>query len=321
MEFLASRKSLLAAGFLGCMGLWVILLVGQHLTATRRISESKAAGLASVSGGFNPLGQWIYRKQLAAMNAGVREGTLEFADAGPETSRRVVNKAALRLRVKDVAGFLRDGSVLAQQLGGYVVNSNQTSAGRGAQGTLVLAVPAGQFGVALERIRTLALSVDDLKTQATDVSKQYVDFEATLRSYRAEEAQYLSILRQAKKVPDVITVTERLLDVRRRIESTEGEFRYLQHEVALSTISIDFYIEVPPMVTRWQASTSFREGWDSMTSGLATFADGAIYLLFQLPLLGLWSLVLWSGAISAWRILRWVKRQWLSRPNEQQVQV
>jgi hypothetical protein len=317
-DFFGDRKTFVAAGFLGCMVLWILLLVGQHLGAMRRVSESKAAGLASVTGGFNPLGQWIYRKERAALNSPAHENTLSSTAESTSQERKVVRKGTLRLRILDVSAFLRNGAELGRRLGGYVVASNESNATPSAQGILVLAVPVAQFDIAMEQLRSLAAAVDGSKTEAADVTKRYVDSEATLRSYRAEESQYLLVLREARKIPDIMQVTDKLFDVRKRIENTEGEFRYLQHEVTMANITAEFYVQTPVPIVSWRASNAFREGWDSMLHGLKDFADGAIYLAFQLPVLLLWLFALWSAVAGAWRAFRWVRRHWFNGARVQQ---
>lgn len=49
-------------------------------------------------------------------------------------------------------------------------------------------------------IRKFAARIESEKTDATDVTKQYVDLQARIRNLRAEEAQYLTIMRSAGKV-------------------------------------------------------------------------------------------------------------------------
>jgi hypothetical protein len=50
--------------------------------------------------------------------------------------------------------------------------------------------------------------------EAEDVTRQYVDEQAHLRNLRAQEAQYLTILKQAKTVKDTLDISEKLNAVR-----------------------------------------------------------------------------------------------------------
>ncbi|PYX85220.1 MAG: hypothetical protein DMG68_18470 [Acidobacteria bacterium] len=52
--------------------------------------------------------------------------------------------------------------------------------------------------------------IETEKTDANDVTKQYVDLQAQIHNLRTEEAQYLSIMKSAAKVPDMLDVSEKL---------------------------------------------------------------------------------------------------------------
>ena len=67
------------------------------------------------------------------------------------------------------------------------------------RGTLTIRVPAARFEEARAEIRKLGLRVESEKIDAQDVTRQYVDQDASIRNLRAEEAQYLTILKQAAR--------------------------------------------------------------------------------------------------------------------------
>jgi TfoX/Sxy family transcriptional regulator of competence genes len=63
------------------------------------------------------------------------------------------------------------------------------------------------------------------------VTKQYVDQEARLRNLRAQEQQYLGILRKAATVKDTLEVSDKLNEVRGAIEERQAEFEALTKQV------------------------------------------------------------------------------------------
>ena len=60
---------------------------------------------------------------------------------------------------------------------------------------------------------------------------------------RAEEAQYLSILKQANTVKDMLAVTERLSEVRGQIEQQQAEFNALSRQIETVAITISLRTE------------------------------------------------------------------------------
>ena len=73
---------------------------------------------------------------------------------------------------------------------------------------------------------------------AQDVTKQYVDQQARLRNLRAQEQQYLGILRKAATVKDTLEVSDKLNEVRGAIEERQAEFEALSKQVETVAINI-----------------------------------------------------------------------------------
>src|SRR5439155_8701158 len=85
---------------------------------------------------------------------------------------------------------------------------------------------------------------------AQDVTKQYVDQEARLRNLRAQEQQYLGILRKAATVKDTLEVSDKLNEVRGAIEEKQAEFEALSKQVETVVINIMLRAEADAQVFR-----------------------------------------------------------------------
>ena len=85
------------------------------------------------------------------------------------------------------------------------------------------------------------------------MTKDYVDREAQLRNLRAQEAQYLGILKQAKTVKDTLQVSDKLNDVRSEIEQQQAEFEALSKQVEMVALSVSVRAEadVQAFGLRW----------------------------------------------------------------------
>ena len=68
--------------------------------------------------------------------------------------------------------------------------------------TLTIRVPVASVAEVEAEIHKLSLRVESEQMEAEDVTRQYVDQQARLRNLRAQETQYLTILKQAKTVKD-----------------------------------------------------------------------------------------------------------------------
>ena len=72
-----------------------------------------------------------------------------------------------------------------------------------------------------------------------DITKQYTDLESRLRAARTMEERLLAIIKEGKgEIKDLLAAEKELGVWRTQIEEIEGELRYYQNQVALSTLTI-----------------------------------------------------------------------------------
>ena len=77
------------------------------------------------------------------------------------------------------------------------------------------------------------------------MTEEYIDLEARIRTKKALEAQFLEIMKQARKISDAMEVQTQLAEVRTEIERLEGRRRFLENQSALSTINITLHTPTP----------------------------------------------------------------------------
>ena len=290
------------------------------------INNSKAAGLAAVAQDREPLGLW-HRTKISGIISGVPHGDVDkasmasatFLDASPrapqsvpdnDADHKMVRTATLELLVQHPADAAEKIRTLAEHEGGFLVTSEVHGDIDATGATLTLRVPAGQFDVLRDQIRKLALRVETERLEAQDVTRQYTDQQANLRNLRAEEQQYLLILKQARTVKDTLDVSEKLSDVRGQIEQQQAEFNTLSKQVETVAITVMLRAEAETRVLglNWrplyQIKVALRDGLD----GLATYFSAMTAFAFFLPTILLWVATIALGSVLAWKILRWIAR-------------
>ncbi len=235
--------------------------------------------------------------------------------AQPAFDRKIVRTGTLQLVVKDAPTAVQQLQALAQGLGGYVESSTLTQVGETMNGSVKLRIPAARFDEARMGARGIGLRVESETVEASDVTRQFVDLEASLRNFRAEEAQYLEIMKRASKTEDVLQVAEHLSDVRGRIERTQGELNLLSHQVDMSTLTINLVAQAEARVwgLEWRPLANARRAVRGLLAGLADYADSMVALLLYLPLILLWIATVVFFAVIAWKLLRWVWKRFLKR--------
>ncbi|HEY6230600.1 MAG TPA: DUF4349 domain-containing protein [Pyrinomonadaceae bacterium] len=158
--------------------------------------------------------------------------------------RKILRDANLTLEVSAPEDTQRKITSIAESLGGFVVTSEskQRETADGARHqlevNLVIRVPAAQFGPALDQIRSAGNRVVQEKITGQDVTEEFIDLEARLKTQTALESQFLAIMKQAHKVEDALEVQRQIAEVRTEIEKLEGRKRFLENRASLSTISV-----------------------------------------------------------------------------------
>jgi Domain of unknown function (DUF4349) len=230
-------------------------------------------------------------------------------DAGAD--RKIVRTNSLELVVQKPGEAAERIGALAERMGGFLVSSEVRGDQDVSGGSLTIRVPASRFEEARAEIRKLSLRVESEKIEAEDVTRQYVDQAANLRNLRAEEGQYLAILKQAKTVKDTLEVSEKLSEVRGQIEQQQAEFEALSKQIETVAITVALRTETEARVLglNWrplyQMKLALRDGLD----GLANYISSMMAFVFFLPTIILWLATITMGAALAWRLLRWVGRR------------
>jgi hypothetical protein len=208
------------------------------------LAPSERAASGGGGGGGDTSAQMI-----PISDAELTKAAAEYAE------RKVIRNATLSLEVDNPTDTQARLTSVAESHGGFVVSSDfkrTDTAGQPAPTvtvTVVLRVPSSQFGPAVSEIRAFAGRVKDEKTTGQDVTEEYIDLEARLRTKKALEAQFLEIMKQAHKISDALEVQSQIADVRADIERIEGRRRFLENQSALSTITVSLQTPAPLIAT------------------------------------------------------------------------
>jgi hypothetical protein len=256
-------------------------------------------------------GQMSYQREamdaLASDKAAVGDALTPIT---PQNERKTVRTGTMNLVVKNPRETSDKIRQLAERTGGFLVSSETYGEQDASSASLQIRVPTTKFEEIREEIRKLGLRVENEKLQAEDVTKQYVDQAARLRNLRAQETQYLGILKQAKTVKDTLEVSDKLDEVRGEIEQRQAEFDALSKQVETLALTISLRAEADAKVfglawrPLYQLKIAARQGID----GIGDYAAAMAAFLFYLPTVLLWLATILIGTAAGWRILRWAGR-------------
>ena len=181
---------------------------------------------------------------------GTESGREAEAPAGsPLELRRVIRTGFLDMVVASPAESMEAVRAIASKHGGWVDTAQMNQSRNGLPySAITIRIPQERFDDARREIRTLSEQIQGDRTETQDVTGQYVDLEATIKNYRAEETQYQEIMRRTGSIKDTLLVAERLADVRGRIERAQAQLNVLARQVAMATITVNLHVEPVPVV-------------------------------------------------------------------------
>lgn len=264
----------------------------------------------------NQNGQINYRASLQEPEKRLGDGAPQETQpqrTGPG-SRRVTRQTSFNLIVTEPFAAGEKIRALAYRLGGYVESMRSSDYGAGTkETTMAIRVPADRFEEARREVRGLGKRVNNEQDDGRDVTVQYVDLESQLRNFRVEETQYLEIMRRSGTIKDTLAVSERLADVRGRIERIQGQLNLLAHQTEMALLEVNLRTEpaTPTVDVHWRPVAEIKAAFWSAADDLSTYANFMIAVLFRLPVFALWTLTALISFFGGWRLLRWTRKRFV----------
>jgi hypothetical protein len=148
---------------------------------------------------------------------------------------------------------------------------------------IIVRVPSKNFDVFLSDISKGVAYFDNKEISSQDVTEEYIDIDARLKAKKVLETRYLELLKKANKVSEMLEIEAQLSAIREEIEAKEGQLRYMQSQISMSTITIEFYKTV---ANEGGATISYGSKiWNAFTSGFNSISSFFIGLLSIWPFL------------------------------------
>lgn len=238
--------------------LCVLLLGGCGSASNDLKSESSSANSAMSAADMASEGPGVNGESLAfsaqAEGSGHSAGT---EDAGAEQGvavvqgqnatfdtglhKKLIYRANVVMEVADYAKAQTEIRNLIAVSGGYLVEFSEDQSRHELGGSFVLKVPADGFSAFLDRLEQLEPKSMQRNIQGQDVSEEYVDLTSRLKVKEATEARYLKFMEAATQTQQLVEYVNELERIQTDIERIKGRMRYIDSNVAYSTIEIRVY--------------------------------------------------------------------------------
>ena len=211
------------------------------------------------------------------------EKIIYSGDATVETTAFDKSIADLEAMIEREGGFIQSSSVNGSN---YYDSARGYTSRRSASYTV--RVPSEKFSDIMSGLSTFG-NVPYTYTYTENVTAQYYDVQARMLALQAQETRLVEMMKLAETVEDIITIEDKLTDVRYRIDSLQASLNNWDRRVAYSTLNItvkEVQVYTPEKLTKisygeelWRAFT------DALRNAGQFFKDLLVSLVSAIPTL------------------------------------
>ena len=233
----------------------------------------------------------------ADTNLGTESGITDHNPGG-----KIIRNVVLRGETKDFDTALETLKNKIAENGGYVENSSVTggeSIGSNRKSSrnavYTIRIPSEKLDDFLEKTEDMLNIISSSET-TTDVTLEYYDIEARMKTLESKKAALEKMLEQATTLDDIRTLQDDLYEVIGEIEAYRSRLNVIDSKVSYSTVDLtitevieytEIKVEEPTFGER--ISTTFIKTWRGFwefCQDLAVFLVGAMPVLLVFALIG-----------------------------------
>ncbi len=213
--------------------------------------------------------------------------------------RKLIRTVELEVETREFEQTMSVLETQIQELGGYVESmdtyngSSYSGYNTNRSAHLTVRIPGEKLSGFLKTMADIG-NIVRRYDNVEDVTLSYVDMESRRNTLRTEQSRLLEFLDKAETIEEIITIEQRLSEVRYQLESMESQLRTIDNLVDYSTVEIGISevkeltpVEEPAVWER--ISEGFGESLLSIGHGTLEFG---IWFLVHIPYLVIWGVII-----------------------------
>ncbi|OGQ11708.1 MAG: hypothetical protein A2138_15695 [Deltaproteobacteria bacterium RBG_16_71_12] len=172
-----------------------------------------------------------------------RPKPLESSEGGKPAKRQVIYTGSVQVLVTNVVESADKLQAKAEELGGFMLNRTGNTSSNNV--TITVRIPAERFYLVVKELAVFGQVINE-QLSANDVTKQLFDLELRLETAEKSRQRLLDLLKSATKMEEILQIENQVRRLTDEIERMKGELRFLQDQVAFSTLTVSFFSNAPP---------------------------------------------------------------------------
>jgi hypothetical protein len=179
--------------------------------------------------------------------------------------RKLIKEGSIEYQADNLAQAKNQLLRATEKWKGYVGSESAYNTSERNSTTFIIRVPAAHFDSLLASATTGVDHFDRKDITVRDVTEEYVDVEARLKTKKDLEQRYIEILKKATTVSEMLEIEKEMGTLRADIESIEGRLNVLKNQVAFSTLTVTIYETVTaPSFFGTRVGSGFVNGWNNL---------------------------------------------------------
>lgn len=176
---------------------------------------------------------------------------------------------------------------LLPQYKAFVLTEDEGRSPENLYVSLTIKVPAEHFDSLVKGIVESGLVVESKSVSLSDVTEQYIDLETRLKNKKVLIEKYNTLLSKSQKLADTIEINRQLEAVTSELESLEGQMKYLNNQIDLSSVELTITQKLAP--TEQNEKSFFSELKYHFNAGMKYFREAVLFVL------ALWPFIVLAG--------------------------
>lgn len=218
----------------------------------------------------------------------------------PKIEQKIIKQASLRFETNDLEETYKQIQTAVKQSQGKVQSDSEGKDYGTLYRNITIRVPSQNFDNFINTISKGVSYFERKEITAEDVTEQYIDLTTRLKNKRKLEERYLQILQKAAKISEILEIEKQISIIREEIEAKEGQLKYLESRVSESTVTIEFFKNLPE-----QEAVQLSYGskvWTAVKSGFFSLSS------FFISIISIWPFII-IFCVLAYFIRKRIKRK------------
>ncbi len=310
----------------------LITLVGVLLLSGCGIADASKSAMAGAAYDMAEAAaeSYAYEEEMAFDMADAEatradNGAEQVQESAQGTNRKLIRTVNMEVETENYDALLPDIERKVAHYNGYIEssstynNSNASGDSQRREASMTIRIPAANLDAFLHTVSDQS-NVTYKSENVQDVTLSYVDLESHKKALEEEQKRLLDFMKEAETIEDLITIEDRLTQVRYELESMESQIRTYDNQVDYSTVSITIrevkqYTPVEEESAWTRIQRGFAERAEAVIEGLQDFG---IWFVVHIPDLIVLAVIVCIILLIIWLCIRGSKKRAEKRRLTQQ---